>query len=324
MGRRNRQKKGRTVSGWINLDKPLNMTSTQAVGKLRWLFKAQKAGHAGTLDPLATGILPIALGEATKTIPYMMDTGKEYEFILQWGVATNTDDAEGKSVEKSDIRPSKSNIKAVLPRFTGDIEQLPPAFSALKIDGERAYNLARAGEVVTLKPRLVQIHELDYLDSPDVDHARFRVACGKGTYIRALARDLGKALGSCAHVTWLRRTRVGVFTEKNILTLEKCLDLGHIAADTDACARQDTDFAALDALLLPLQTPLDDIPGLPVTVDEAQDIRQGRSVRARSELPRYEDGSLYDGDIIAFLDNQAVAIGFIEKGRFQPARVFNL
>lgn len=324
MGRRNRQKKGRAVSGWINLDKPLELTSTQAVGKLRWLFQAQKAGHAGTLDPLATGILPIALGEATKTVSYLVDADKEYEFTLQWGAATTTDDTEGAITKTSDTRPTDADIMAIIPRFIGDIEQTPPAFSAIKINGNRAYDLARAGAVVALKPRHVHIKTLDYLGSVDANHARFRVVCGKGTYIRALARDMGAAFGAFAHVTQLRRTRVGNFSQKTAITLVKCLELGHIAADTDASARQNEDFATLDALLLPVQTVLDDIPALPVTAEEAQNIKLGRSVMVRSEPPRHDDGRVYDGDIIALLDCQAVAIGFLNKGRFQPARVFNL
>src|SRR5262249_44748996 len=205
--------RGQRGGGWVVRDKPLGMGSTQAVGKVRWLFQAEKAGHGGTLDPLATGVLPIALGEATKTVPFVMDGRKEYRFTLRFGEARSTEDAEGAVTANSDVRPSDEAIRAALPRFLGTIEQMPPAFSALKIDGKRAYDLARAGETVELKPRQVTIERLEFLARPDVDHADFVVACGKGTYIRSLGRDLALALGTVGHLSALRRTVAGPFTE---------------------------------------------------------------------------------------------------------------
>ena len=314
----NRQAR-RAVSGWLNFDKENNISSAQAVGKLRRIFAAQKIGHAGTLDPLASGVLPIALGEATKTVSYMVTAQKEYEFTVQWGVATDTDDGAGAVIERSDRRPTEAEIKAVLPRFTGLIDQAPPVFSALKIDGERAYMRARRGEKLTPKPRKVEISALKYQASPDANHAQFAITCGKGTYVRALARDLGAALGSLAHVTALRRTRVGSFLQKDAITLAKCMDLGHIAADMNTPMRQAQDFAALDGLLLPVQTVLDDIPALLVTEKEARDIRQGRSVAICAEAVQNKNGA-----IIALFENQAVAMGRVNEGRFCPSRVFNL
>lgn len=314
----NRQPR-RAVSGWLNFDKENNISSAQAVGKLRHIFAAQKIGHAGTLDPLASGVLPIALGEATKTVSYMVTAQKEYEFTVQWGVATDTDDGAGAVIERCDRRPTEAEIKAVLPRFTGLIDQAPPVFSALKIDGERAYMRARRGEKLTPKPRKVEISALKYQASPDANHAQFAITCGKGTYVRALARDLGAALGSLAHVTALRRTRVGSFLQKDAITLAKCMDLGHIAADMNTPMRQAQDFAALDGLLLPVQTVLDDIPALLVTEKEARDIRQGRSVAICAEAVQNKNGA-----IIALFENQAVAMGRVNEGRFCPSRVFNL
>ncbi|MCA8889008.1 MAG: tRNA pseudouridine(55) synthase TruB, partial [Parvularculaceae bacterium] len=200
-----RRKKGRPVNGWIILDKSYDMGSTEAVSKLKWLFQAQKAGHAGTLDPLATGVLPIAFGEATKTVPYVMDATKRYRFTAQWGEATTTDDSEGEVIARSDHRPARADIEAILDDFTGEIEQTPPQFSAIKVGGERAYDLARDGETVELPTRLIDVHELTLLDIPDADHAVFEAVTGKGAYIRALVRDMGVALGTQGHVSALRR-----------------------------------------------------------------------------------------------------------------------
>jgi tRNA pseudouridine55 synthase len=218
MGRR---KKGNPVHGWVILDKPQGMTSTQAVGVVRRLFDAQKAGHAGTLDPLATGVLPIALGEATKTVPFAVDGAKAYRFTVRWGAGTNTDDAEGEIVETSAVRPSRDDIEGLLGQFIGDILQVPPAFSALKIEGERAYDLARSGEVVELQARPVAIDRFELMEMPDADTAVFEAACGKGTYVRALARDLGRQLGCFGHVIALRRTQVGTFDVEGATTLEE-------------------------------------------------------------------------------------------------------
>ncbi len=214
-----RRKKGNRVNGWLILDKPLEMTSTQAVGKIRWLYQAQKAGHAGTLDPLATGILPIALGEATKTVSFAVDGQKAYRFTVRWGVETTTDDTEGAAVRTSEYRPALGEIEALLPQFAGEIMQTPPAFSAIKIDGQRAYDLAREGEDVILEPRPVFIDLLRIVDTPDEATTVFEAECGKGTYVRAIARDLGRKLGCFGHVISLRRTRVGPFDDASSITL---------------------------------------------------------------------------------------------------------
>lgn len=216
-----RRKKGNPVHGWVVLDKPLGMTSTQAVGLVRRLFNAQKAGHAGTLDPLATGILPIALGEATKTVPYAVDGAKAYRFTVRWGAETDTDDSEGRIVRQTSERPLLPEIEAILPKFIGEVLQVPPAYSAIKVDGERAYDLARSGEQVELAPRSVFIDALRLVDMPDADTSVFEAECGRGTYVRALARDMGRMLGCFGHVIALRRTRVGGFTVDNAVTADR-------------------------------------------------------------------------------------------------------
>ncbi|HVY33608.1 MAG TPA: tRNA pseudouridine(55) synthase TruB, partial [Caulobacteraceae bacterium] len=243
MGRR---KKGLPVSGWICLDKPLELGSTQAVGRVRRLFEAQKAGHAGTLDPLASGILPIALGEATKTVPFMMDAGKTYSFVVKWGETTTTLDREGEVIARSDVRPAPETVAEALKAFVGEIQQIPPAYSAIKVDGQRAYDLARQGETVDLAPRTVTIHEARVVEAIDADHVRIEIDCGKGTYVRALARDLALALGTHGHVSELRRTRVGSFDLSRAICLEKLEELIHKGAGSEA--------------LLPVETALDDIP----------------------------------------------------------------
>ncbi|MBI1200783.1 MAG: tRNA pseudouridine(55) synthase TruB, partial [Phenylobacterium sp.] len=258
MGRR---RKGQAVSGWINLDKPYDLTSTHAVSRVRRLFDAQKAGHAGTLDPLATGILPIALGEATKTVPFLVDADKAYRFTIAWGRTTATYDREGDTLATSDVRPTPGQVEAVLPRFVGEIDQIPPAFSAIKVDGERAYDLARAGETVELAARKVTIFDARLVEAPDADHVTLEIDCGKGTYVRALVRDVAEALGACGHVSALRRTRVGGFTEENAVTLEMLEDLGYEARQSEA--------------LLPVETALDDIPALAVTDEDAFRLKQG-------------------------------------------------
>ncbi|MCA6255161.1 MAG: tRNA pseudouridine(55) synthase TruB, partial [Phenylobacterium sp.] len=259
MGRR---KSGEAVSGWVCLDKPYDLTSTQAVGRVRRLFNAQKAGHAGTLDPLATGILPIALGEATKTVSFMMDAGKTYRFTIAWGRTTTTLDREGETSAASDVRPTADQAAAALPAFVGEIDQVPPAFSAIKVDGERAYDLARAGQAVELAARRVVIHDARVTGAPDADHVEIEIDCGKGVYVRALVRDLAERLGACGHVSALRRTRVGPFTEDRAITLENLEDLGHKAGLLEA--------------LLPVETALDDIPELAVTAEDAFRLKQGR------------------------------------------------
>ncbi|HAT36676.1 MAG TPA: tRNA pseudouridine(55) synthase TruB, partial [Rhodospirillaceae bacterium] len=244
MGRRNR--KGDPVHGWFVIDKPEGITSTKTVAIVKRLANAAKAGHGGTLDPMATGILPIALGEATKTLPYVVDNTKEYEFIVEWGTASSTDDREGEVVASSGNRPTQSEIEGVLSSFIGTIEQVPPAFSAIKIGGRRAYDLARKGEEVTLAPRSVEIFELTLVEIPDSDHAVFRVVSGPGAYMRALARDLAVALGTVGHLIKLRRTRVGPFSLSDAISLDELDGFGHIAAVLEC--------------LLPIETALDDIP----------------------------------------------------------------
>ena len=298
-----RKKKGRPVSGWLVLDKPYELGSTQAVGKIRWLFNAQKAGHAGTLDPLATGVLPIALGEATKTVPYVTDGEKAYRFTVKWGEQTNTDDAEGEVIAMSDIRPSVEAIRALLPEFTGDIAQIPPSFSAIKIDGKRAYAEARSGKDVQLEARPVFISEFRLLDSPNANEAVFEVTCGKGTYIRALARDMGNALGCYGHVTALRRTFVEPFEETDSISLDTLLAL-------------EGDLDALDNHLI---SPLESMVGFPqikLSSDEAHRVRMGNAI-----ILRGRDAPIEEQDACAIFKNQLVAIGDIKQGQFQPKRV---
>jgi tRNA pseudouridine55 synthase len=307
-----RRKKGDPVSGWICLDKPYDLGSTQAVGRVRRLFNAQKAGHAGTLDPLATGILPIALGEATKTVSFMVEADKGYRFTIQWGTSTATLDREGAVTGTSDVRPSREAIEAALPAFVGEIDQVPPAFSAIKVDGERSYDLARAGEAVELAARSVTVHSLEIVDQPGADHVTLSMRCGKGTYVRAIVRDLAAALGAEGHVSELRRTHVGPFGEQNAITLEKLEDLVHRTAGREA--------------LLPVETALDDIPVLAVTDEDAFRLSQGRGMVL---LPRQVETvrATLKGDdrtVLASLRGQAAAICEMRAGQLRPIRVFNL
>jgi tRNA pseudouridine55 synthase len=300
-----RRKKGNPVHGWLVLDKPVGMTSTQAVGAVRRAFGAQKAGHAGTLDPLATGILPIALGEATKTVPYAVDGQKEYRFTVRWGIETDTDDAEGRSVATGGSRPDRAAIEAVLPRFIGEIMQTPPAFSAVKIAGERAYDLARAGEVVELEPRPIEIDALDLVECPDPDTAVFAAQCGRGTYVRALARDMGRALGCHGHVIALRRARVASFVEADAVTID----------DLTAAAEAGAD--ALQPFLRPVELALADLAVLRVSREDTVRLLRGQSVLVRGqELPA-------PGPAYATCKGHLVALGHIEKGQLRPTRVFN-
>jgi tRNA pseudouridine55 synthase len=292
------------VDGWVVLDKPLGMGSTQAVGKVRWLFAAEKAGHGGTLDPLATGVLPIALGEATKTVPFIMDGRKEYRFTLRFGEARSTDDGEGEVSATSDVRPTDQAIRTALGQFTGTIEQMPPAFSALKIGGQRAYDLARAGETVELKLRMVTIDRLELLARPDADHADFVVGCGKGTYIRSLGRDLAKVLGSVGHLSALRRTAVGPFREEAAISLPKLEALGHIPP--------------LLGVLVPVVTALDDIPALALTGTQADRLRHGQPVLLTRDAP--PPGTL----VRAETGSKLVALVRSDGAALQPVRVFNL
>jgi len=307
-----RRKKGQAISGWINLDKPYDLTSTHAVSRVRRLFDAQKAGHAGTLDPLATGILPIALGEATKTVPYLVDADKSYRFTIAWGRATATYDREGETIASSDVRPTLAQVQAVLPRFVGEIDQIPPAYSAIKVDGERAYDLARAGETVELASRKVVVFDARVVDAPDEDHITLEVDCGKGTYVRALVRDIADALGACGHVSALRRTRVGRFTEQSAVALEYLEDLGHKARQSEA--------------LLPVETALDDIPVLAVTDEDAFRLKQGRSVVLVPRQVEAVKAGLKPGSrtVSAMSGGSMVALCEMRAGRLEPSRVFNL
>jgi tRNA pseudouridine55 synthase len=301
-----RRRKGKPVHGWLVLDKPAGLTSTQAVGVVKRLFEAQKAGHAGTLDPLATGILPIALGEATKTVPFAVDGEKAYRFTVRFGAETDTDDAEGAVVETSEVRPSREAIEAVLDNFTGEISQVPPRYSAIKVEGNRAYDLARSGEEVALEPRTVVIEDLRLIDMPDAATAVFEAECGKGTYVRAVARDMGRALGCFGHVIALRRTRVGAFDEATSVSLE-----------TLQAAAQ-TSEAALAAQLLPVEAALDALPGVSVGPNDAASLARGQSV-----LVRGRDAPVLQGAAWAHFKGRILALGELEKGAFRPTRVFN-
>ncbi|MCB1522405.1 MAG: tRNA pseudouridine(55) synthase TruB [Hyphomicrobiaceae bacterium] len=302
-----RRKKGNPVHGWLVLDKPLGATSTQALGAVKRLYEAQKAGHAGTLDPLATGILPIAFGEATKTVSFAVDGEKAYRFSVRWGEETATDDAEGEVTERSDVRPTEGEILSVLPSFIGEISQRPPAFSAIKIDGNRAYDLARDGETVVLEPRFVVIDQLRLVEMPDPHTAIFEAECGKGTYVRAIARDMGRMLGCYGHVVALRRTRVGPFSEDDAVTLDALRQAAEPAEGGD-----------LGQYLLPVEAALSDVPELAVSPSDAANLAQGRSV-----LIRGRDAPVMSGAIFATCKGRLVALGEIEKGALHPTRVFN-
>lgn len=300
-----RHKKGDPVHGWLVLDKPVGVTSTQAVAIAKRLFNAQKAGHAGTLDPLASGILPIALGEATKTVSFAVDGAKAYRFAVRWGAETPTDDAETAPSQTSDQRPVLPQIEALLPRFIGEIRQVPPAFSAIKIDGNRAYDLARDGEEVVLDARTVIIDAMRVVGTPDRDTTVFEAECGKGTYVRAIARDMGRMLGCYGHVIALRRTRVGTFTEDMAVTLD---DL-----------RAHAEAGRIDADLLPVEAALGDILGLDVSPSDAAALCRGQSV-----LIRGRDAPVLHGVAYALSRGRLIALGEIEKGALRPTRVFNL
>ena len=305
MGRR---KKGNPINGWVILDKPVGMTSTQAVGKVRWLFQAQKAGHAGTLDPLATGILPIALGEATKTVPYAVDGQKSYRFTVRWGAETDTDDAEGQVVERSDAAPTRAAIEALLPSFIGEIMQTPPAFSAIKIDGQRAYDLARQGEAVQLEARPVQIDRLELVGMPDSLTSVFEAECGRGTYVRAIARDIGRALGCFGHVIALRRTRVGPFQEAQAVTLSELEDAANL----------EDGGIEIKTMLRPVESALADL--LEVTVSQSD---AARLARGQPVLLRGRDAPVMSGEAFALSKGTLIALCEIERGELRPLRVFN-
>lgn len=307
-----RKKKGLPIHGWLVLDKPLGLSSTQLVGKARRILNAQKVGHGGTLDPLASGLLPLAFGEATKTVSYAMDGRKTYRFAVKWGEATSTEDREGEVIETSPARPVKEDILQALTKFIGDVEQVPPRYSAIKVDGKRAYDLARDGdEEFELKSRIVHIDRFDLIDMRSEDVAEFEVDCGKGTYIRSLGRDLAKALGTCAHVIELRRTRVGPFTLEHAISLESLEEIGH--------------SPAAEELLLPVETALDDISALALSETEATRLRHGQvlSMITRHDLDRI--GDLVNGNVFLATENGTpVALARFEKGEVRSVRVLNL
>src|SRR5215472_7891872 len=300
----------RDVHGWIVLDKPIGMTSTQAVAVVKRLFSAKRAGHAGTLDPLASGGLPIALGEATKTVPFVMDGRKCYRFMVRWGEERDTDDTEGRVAKTSDIRPTAEAIRALLPQFTGLTEQTPPRYSAIKVQGERAYDLARDGEIVELAPRPVEIHQLTLIEQMDKDLSVFEAECGKGTYVRALARDIGRILGCFGHICALRRTLVGPFGENDMISLEQLEAL---------CNRAAYGEGSLADALLPVETALDDIPALAVTRADAARLHRGQAV-----LLRGRDAPNSSGTVYVTVAGRLLALAEIGNGELIPKRVFNL
>jgi len=317
---RQRKKKGRPVSGWVILDKPEGMGSTEAVSKIKWLFQAEKAGHAGTLDPLASGMLPIALGEATKTVPYVVDGTKVYRFTVSWGEEHNTDDMEGVVTKTSDKRPSKEEILAILPNYTGTILQTPPQFSAIKIDGNRAYDLARDGEKIEIPAREVEIDSLELIEMTPEGQSIFEVECGKGTYVRALARDMGRELGCYGYIANLRRIEVSPFVEDDFVSLE---DLEAAAPERGEADENGIypprDFSALDELLIETGAALEFLPQYPLSDEQAYRVRMGNPV-----LLRGRDAPVDEDEVCATHKGKLLAIGMIEKGQFKPKRVFTI
>ncbi|SEM63071.1 tRNA pseudouridine synthase B [Gemmobacter aquatilis] len=299
-----RSKKGRAISGWVVIDKPAGITSTAVVNKVKWAFDAQKAGHAGTLDPAATGVLAVALGEATKTVPYITDALKCYRFVVRLGQATTTDDAEGAVVESSDLRPDDAAIEAALVAFRGDIEQIPPQFSAVKVDGERAYDLAREGVEMDLVARPLWVESLDLIARPDADHVELEMVCGKGGYVRSIARDLGRALGCLGHVLWLRRVWSGPFEADKGISLE----VVEAGAKTDA----------LDVHILPLELGLADLPELPATPEGAARLKNGNPGMVIASSVEYGE------EAWASYQGKPVAVGIYKAGELHPSRVFNI
>ena len=303
-----RTKRGRRIDGWLALDKPLGMSSAQAVAAVRRLTGAAKIGHGGTLDPLASGVLPIALGEATKTVQYVMDGAKTYHWQVCWGEARNTDDGEGEVVATSAIRPTRAAIEAILPAFTGEIDQVPPAFSAVKVEGRRSYAMARSGEAVDLAPRRVRIDRLALLAMPDPDHADFETVSGKGTYIRSLARDIARALGTVGHVSRLRRVTCGPFSEGKAISLETLAEVGQ--------------GPALRSSLLPVETALDDIPALVLTETEARRLQSGQALPLMRLDARVSPAQFPQGTIVrAMTEERVAALARIEDGSVRPVRV---
>ncbi|TGQ65019.1 MAG: tRNA pseudouridine(55) synthase TruB [Mesorhizobium sp.] len=327
MARRGK-KKGRPISGWLVLDKPVGMGSTEAVSKIKWLFQAEKAGHAGTLDPLASGMLPIALGEATKTVPYVQDGAKIYRFTVAWGQERSTDDLEGPVTNSSERRPAEAEVKALLSKYTGVIMQTPPQFSAIKIAGERAYDLAREGETVDIPAREVEIGRLDIVEH-SAERTVFEVECGKGTYVRSLARDMGRDLGCFGHIAELRRVEVEPFTPEDFVTIAE-LEAARFgapdeakgqdkpeAAEGDDAIEVPVDFSGIDALLVDTSAALDCLPQIAISDDAATKIRLGNPV-----IIRGRDAPVEAEEACATARGKLVAIGAIEQGMFKPRRVF--
>jgi tRNA pseudouridine55 synthase len=300
--------KGLPIHGWLCLDKPAGMTSTEAVSRVRRITHARKVGHGGTLDPLATGVLPIAMGEATKTVAYAMEGRKHYRFTARLGEARTTDDAEGEVVATSDRRPTSAEIEAALPSFVGLIEQVPPSFAAIKVEGERAYDLARRGEAVQLPPRNVRVDRFDLIERPDPDHATFELLCGRGTYVRALVRDLGAKLGCLGHVMALRRLQVGPFREEDAVSLGA---LEQLVADD-----------ALPQALLPVGIALGDLPALALTQPQVDRLCAGQTIRVAPGLLAGEPDA--DATVRAMAAGRMVALARLHGGELSPVRVFNL
>ncbi|GLS37573.1 tRNA pseudouridine synthase B [Mesorhizobium tianshanense] len=319
MARRGK-KKGRPISGWLVLDKPVGMGSTEAVSKIKWLFQAEKAGHAGTLDPLASGMLPIALGEATKTVPYVQDGAKVYRFTVAWGEERSTDDLEGPVTKSSDQRPAEAEVLLLMPKYTGVIMQTPPQFSAIKISGERAYDLARDGATVDIPAREVEIGRLDLIEH-SADRTIFEVECGKGTYVRSLARDMGRDLGCFGHIAELRRIEVEPFTQEDFVTIAEleAARFGEQGENSDSADTVDApiDFDAIDALLVDTSAALDCLPQIAISDDAATKIRLGNPV-----IIRGRDAPVEAEEACATARGKLVAIGAIEQGMFKPKRVF--
>ncbi len=305
-----RKRRGEAISGWIAIDKPGGLTAAKVVAKVKWALNAAKAGHGGTLDPLATGILPICLGEATKTVNFAMNGRKTYEFEVKWGEKTDTDDSEGTVTASSYTRPAIGAITAALPAFIGQIEQVPPDYSAVKVNGQRAYDLARTSQPLALSAKIVTVHEFEFLEAIDSDRARFRVNCGKGTYVRALVRDLATALGTLGHITVLRRTRCGPFSENHAISLEKLEALGHKAAASE--------------YLLPVKTVLDDIPALALTEEEARRMTLGQTVALWPVVKRSTVSGLEQGAAVqALCGERLIAVAEVGNGIVRPVRVLN-
>jgi tRNA pseudouridine55 synthase len=306
-----RKRKGKPIHCWLIIDKPAGMTSAAVVNAVKRITGAAKAGHAGTLDPLATGVLPIAMGEATKTVSYVVDGSKSYRFTLRWGMSTETDDSDGSVVDESSIRPDRAAIEAVLSQFQGEINQVPPKYSAVKINGNRAYALARANKEVILSPRIVNIHNIRLTGMPDTDHSEFEVDCGKGAYMRSLARDISLALGTVGHLSKLRRTAVGSFTEEDVISLDELSAIRQSADDSQH--------------MLPVETALDDIPALVLTEIEASRLRNGQAVSLLRKVDLERIAGLTEGEtVLAMSDERPVALTRYHAGEIRPVRVLNI